>query len=407
MSDSCAVPCAGREAVASQDGRLAELPEAVASLKSKRDTRIDALRGIALLMIFIDHVPDDAANWLTIHNFSFSDAAEVFVYLAGVSSMLAYGKAFRRDGALTGFRQIAARCTKIYAVQVVLFLTTMGLAVVRRSAGMPNPIAGPILDAGWAGIFRGLSLEALPTYLDILPLYVVLLAAFPIVYALSRISPWLALSVSGSVWLAANLCKNFNLPNMLSAEGWYFNPFAWQFLFTIGSLSAGLLKGAQSNSLRGKLLKSLCWAYLAVGFFETFNWSHWGLPDLRLFSMEEPEKTVLAPIRLLSILAVVCLVFGSAAVERLSRYRFMQPLAACGRHSLEVFAMGCVLAYAGRFLFQVVGTGLPLQIFINVGGIGLTFLVAWMLEWRRGRQGSDTSKGSAGGYAAAAIKAGR
>ncbi len=58
---------------------------------SKRDLRVDVLRGISLLMIFIDHIPDNSLGLVTIHNFGFSDAAEVFVLLAGFSSMLAYG----------------------------------------------------------------------------------------------------------------------------------------------------------------------------------------------------------------------------------------------------------------------------------------------------------------------------
>ena len=270
-------------------------------------------------------------------------------------------------------------------MQVALFLMTIGLAFVWRGAGMPNPIIGPILDVGWAGILRGLSLEALPTYLDILPLYVVLLAAFPLAYALSRVSPWLALSVSGCLWLAANLCRSLNLPNMLSGGGWYFDPFAWQFLFTLGALSIRFLQPVQRLSPGTKLLRLLCGAYLALGFVETFNWAHCGLPDLRLFVMDDPDKTMLAPVRLLSILAVVSLVFGSPAVERLSHRLLMHPLAACGRHSLEVFATDCVLAYASRFLFQVLGASWPVQVAVNLGGIGITFAVASLLERRRGK----------------------
>src|SRR6266487_3160746 len=61
---------------------------------SKRDPRIDVLRGLALLMIFVDHVPDNLLSLITLRNFGFSDAAEVFVLLAGFSSMLAYGRIF-------------------------------------------------------------------------------------------------------------------------------------------------------------------------------------------------------------------------------------------------------------------------------------------------------------------------
>src|ERR1700743_2832614 len=57
---------------------------------SRRDPRIDVFRGLSLLMIFIDHIPQNALGVTTLHNFSFSDAAEVFVLLAGFSSMLAY-----------------------------------------------------------------------------------------------------------------------------------------------------------------------------------------------------------------------------------------------------------------------------------------------------------------------------
>lgn len=351
--------------------------------KNGRDARIDALRGLSLLTIFVDHIPPNVANWYTLHNFSLSDAAEVFVFLAGTSSMLAYGRAFERDGALAGLRQIAARCIKIYAVQIALFLITIALAWLRRQAGYSNPIVGPILDAGWAGILRGMALGALPTYLDILPLYLVLLAVFPLVYALARVSPWLALAASGAVWLEVNIWQNLNLPNMLSADGWYFNPFAWQFLFTIGAVSAALLRPARAVSPVWRGLRLACLAYLAFGFLETLNWAHWGLPDLSPLAMDEPSKPLMSPFRLLSILALLTLAFSSPGFEKLCGRKFMRPLVACGRHSLEVFATGCLLAYASRFLFQFLGTGWPLQAGVNAAGAGATFAVAMMLERRR------------------------
>jgi hypothetical protein len=78
-------------------------------IASKRDPRIDVLRGIALLMIFVDHIPGNTLGLVTLHNFGFADAAEVFVLLAGMSSMFAYGRVFERDGALGGLRRIIWR----------------------------------------------------------------------------------------------------------------------------------------------------------------------------------------------------------------------------------------------------------------------------------------------------------
>ena len=48
-----------------------------------RDLRIDACRGIALWCIFLNHVPDNVGSWLTLRNYGFSDAAEVFMFLSG------------------------------------------------------------------------------------------------------------------------------------------------------------------------------------------------------------------------------------------------------------------------------------------------------------------------------------
>ena len=347
-------------------------------------------------MIFVDHIPPNVANWYTLHNFSLSDAAEVFVFLAGTSSMLAYGQAFRRYGIVAGLRQIAARCAKIYAVQATLFLVTMGLAVVRRQARYANPIAGPILDAGWIGILRGLAFGALPTYLDILPLYIVLLGLFPFVYALSRVSPWLALAASGGVWLEVNVRQNLNLPNMLSSDGWYFNPFAWQFLFTIGALSAALLRPVGDVPPNRARLQLLCLAYLAFGLVETLDWAHWGLPDLTPLNIGQPDKSLLSPFRLLSIVALIYLAFSSPRFEGWCGRPFMRPLAACGRHSLEVFATGCLLAYASRFLFERFGAHWPLQVGVNVVGVSTTFAVALLLEKHRASRAAGSAQAGSG-----------
>jgi hypothetical protein len=70
------------------------------SRRPHRDPRVDLLRGVALLTIFVDHVPGNLLGYLTFRNFGFSDAAELFVVLAGFSSMMAYGGAFERDGSI-------------------------------------------------------------------------------------------------------------------------------------------------------------------------------------------------------------------------------------------------------------------------------------------------------------------
>jgi hypothetical protein len=227
---------------------------------SQRDPRIDVMRGLALLMIFVDHMPADWLNRATIHNFGFCDAAEVFVILAGMSSMLAYGKIFKRDGAKAALRKITVRCVRIYLFQIGLLLTTLGVVPIWSHLYhlTPKPIA-PILDAPVEGLEHGLTLRALPKYLDILPLYVALLAVFPLIYFAIRRNELLALGGSALVWFAANLIPSLDLPNWISGQGWYFDPFAWQFLFTIGALLAS------GNGLRA--YKVVRWSALAFLVF--------------------------------------------------------------------------------------------------------------------------------------------
>jgi hypothetical protein len=359
---------------------------------SKRDPRIDVLRGLALMMIFVDHLPGNLLSLITLRNFGFSDAAEVFVLLAGFSSMLAYGRIFHRDGARSGLRRVALRLARLYLFQIGLLLTTFAVALMWTSHYQLQPtILRPMHEAPVAGLAHALTLHAVPAYLDILPLYIVLLAAFPLVYAGLRTKPWLALGVSAAIWLAANFAGDFNLPNWMDGKGWFFDPFAWQFLFTIGA-GLAMLSAAPDGALPPvKGLAWVCAAYLTFAFFQSAPWTAWHLPNLQPLSIASPDKTHLGILRLLDILALAYLVFSSARLRALAGRRWLQPFEVCGRHSLEVFAAGCVVALFGRLLFRTAGESLEMQIVVNTAGLATMCLVGWWLERRRHRPPAQAS----------------
>jgi len=368
-------------------------------VESKRDPRIDVLRGIALLMIFVDHIPGNTLGSVTLRNFGFSDAAEVFVLLAGMSAVLAFGRVFEREGARSGLRRIVLRLVRIYLFQIGLLLTTFAIVLMWTTYHQLQPtLVAPILNAPVSGIARGFTLQAVPAYLDILPLYLVLLAVFPVVYLGLRFSPALTLGVSAAIWLAVNLDPNLNLPNWMNGGRWFFNPFAWQLLFTIGGALA-MLAAAHGGSLpRAKWLVWLCAAYLGFAFLESAPWAYWHLPSLRPFDMEAPDKTQLAAVRILNILALAYLLLSSPRLRALAGRRFLRPLEACGRHSLEVFAVGCICALFGRLVLRTYGDGFDTQVAINVGGLTMMCLVGLWLERRRmqvgGKAGIETKAGA-------------
>lgn len=362
---------------------------AFATKQSKRDPRVDFLRGLALLTIFVDHVPGNFLGMLTLRNFGFSDAAELFVILAGFSASYAYGRTFEQDGATVGLKRVAMRCARIYFFQVGMLLTT--LIIVDRWTkhfGMHPVSLAPLINGGISEIEKGLSLKALPSSLNILPLYIVLLAAFPLIYLLARRSAVLALSLSGCLWIVVNLDHDINLTNSLDGKGWFFNPFAWQFLFTIGVVGARFIARNGGALPRVRWLAVASWVYLGFALLAAAPWSNWGLMP-PLFLMDAPDKTALAPLRLLHVLALIYLALSSSWFRRLVQHRAFHVVEVCGKHSLEVFSLGTMIALFARLSFKTFGTTIAAQILVN--GVGFAAMIALALMLERSKMRARTA----------------
>ncbi len=378
----------------SQGGSIDPSPKPQAR---KRDPRVDVLRGLALLMIFIDHIPRNAPALFTLHNLGFSDAAELFVLLAGYSSMVAYGGLFRRAGVAPTLLRIAKRCFRIYLYQAGLLIATLLIVKLWMEITGLTPRFGvkPLIEMGmWQGLLRGLALNALPNYLDILPLYIVLLALFPLVYLGMTRGIWGTLALSATIWLAANVDHQLNLPNAAADDGWYFNPFAWQFLFVIGCALAVAVRNTGGFLPRHPVLVALAIAFLTFAFFQAGAWGEWGLPDLHPFAMEPPNKSYVPPLRLINILALAYLLFSSPAIRRLSEKPFLRAAEACGKHSLEIFAVGCLCALIGRVLYRSFDAIWPVQVAVNLTGLSLMLGLGLYFDARERRRAAR-AKGAA------------
>ncbi len=369
---------------------------------SPRDPRVDLLRGISLLSIYVDHIPQ---NWLadfTLHNFGFSDAAEVFVLLAGFSATHAYNSVFERHGLRVGLTKVLQRCLRIYGVQVLLLIGTLLLVGAwERVYGIQSMILGPMLRDGWHGAMRGVSLRALPAYLDILPLYILLLAAFPVIrFGMTR-SVAATLGASAALYGAANLF-HWNLRNVVDPADkahWYFDPFTWQLLFVIGCVLAVASRQARPLMTTPPVaLLALCWAYAVGACLVLDAWKLWPAPLPGDFYGTSPllgilgnePKTYVSPWRLANVLAIAYLVLTSKLMVRVARLRILSPVVACGRNSLPVFALGCVLALVGRLIFRTAGVTVPAQVLVNVVGLGAILALGLALDARRSRRAEQT-----------------
>lgn len=347
------------------------------SPRTKRDVRIDILRGVALLTIFVDHLPDSFLGTLTLRNFGFSDAAELFVLLSGFSAMLAYGRVFEQAGPGTGLRRVGGRCLRIYVFQIGLLLMTLATFQFWITIFGLEPRNIRVMLHGVQGLGHGLMLHALPGNLNILPLYIVLLAIFPLLWIGMRHWPARTMLASAGLWIASYLDPSLNLTNWIGGGGWYFNPFAWQFLFAIGMLLARLY-AAHDRSIPSALsLRLACACYLGFALLAAAPWTNWGI-DWRLLDLD-PDKTTLAPLRLINVLAFFYVLMCSPAFDRLVRWSGLRFLEICGRHSLEVFSAGTLLSLIGRLTFHSFGMGLETQLLVDGAGfagmIGLALLL--------------------------------
>jgi hypothetical protein len=165
----------------------------------KRVDAIDFWRGFALLTIFIDHVPDNAFQHITIRNFGLSDAAELFVFLSGTSVALAYGTRFFKGETWGAVRAVFRRAFTLYWVQVLTSLLIIALFAA-ASGWWDNDdlVEDPDRDLIVSSPAQGLSAMLVMAHqlgnVNILPMYIVLLLMTPALLLLARRSDWLMLA---------------------------------------------------------------------------------------------------------------------------------------------------------------------------------------------------------------------
>ena len=204
----------------------------------ERDTRIDVLRALALLTIYIDHVPGTLFEHLTYKNFGFSDAAEAFVLISGISVALAYGTKFQPGGRLLTTLKMWRRASVLYAAHIVTTMVALAIFCGRRSlCQAARPAAADQHRAGDQQTGRGADRHRHARPSDRLQQHIVGLrgaafagAGFPAARQLQAVAGARAL---GALWLAAGLFQ-IAPPNYPEPGFWFINPLSWQFLFNIG-----------------------------------------------------------------------------------------------------------------------------------------------------------------------------
>jgi hypothetical protein len=353
-------------------------------VRAGRDLRVDFFRGIALFCIFLDHIPHDALARFTVRNLALNDATEIFILLAGYAASLVYGRKLDKSGPISAGADMLKRAWTLYIAHIFLFvLFTAEVALF--AAWMANP--GYIDRVGMdrfvkeplVAMIDAVPMLYQPSFLNVLPLYVVIMAGVAPFLMLLR-QPRVLLAASFALYVTARIF-GWNLPTA-GGHTWFFNPLTWQFLFVLGMVFARYGR----PDLPKIATDIVTIALLVIGFLILLTtWIEPQLarhvPDIIRPLIRDIDKTGLHPYRLLSILSLAWLASryvptGAAFIET----RLGSVFVLIGQYGLTTYCASIILSFAGRVVLDR-DPGWVMQILVNGVGLIALFGVAAMGAW--------------------------
>jgi hypothetical protein len=355
----------------------------------ERDVRLDLFRGVGLWMIFLDHIPHDVVSWLTLRNYGFSDAAEFFVFISGYLAGFIYGPIIKAGHFLSALKRLWKRAMEMYVAHIMLFLifTAQIARTVRR---FDNPLyedefnVHNFLEHPDILIGQALTLRYKPVNLDVLPLYITLIATAPfMLWAMVR-RPNLTLLASVVLYIFARIF-DWNFASYPPGSTWYFNPFAWQMLFIFAAWcgTGGATRIWPIVQSRLALIAALIW--IAFAFLIVMTWHIAALdalvPKWMIKIIYPIDKTDLDMFRFTHFLALALIVSRYVPHDWAPlKFKWLRPAIMCGRHSLPIFCFGVFLSFAAHWVLMQYTRGVWEQLVVSAAGILTMIGIAWVLD---------------------------
>ena len=366
-----------------------------------RSQQIDFFRGLALIIIFIDHIYNNRLGGYTLRGFGITDAAEIFFFCSGYVSAIVYSRTLQRTNFYSAQIKATKRSFFIYFFHVVSFLALIavtiplsdieGVRTVLRARGLYE-----MFYISWSRGLDFFTLQYQPFLFTILPAYIVLSLMTPFFAWLLNRSPAALFAVSISIYLTTQFFPGFNLVQGAHNGPWVFNPFAYQFLFVIGMLFA-------NNKDSGRYIIPLRKDYfiIAILFLITTFLMHNFLPFLykhfQMFPSYEylrglpfTGKTNEEPLRIIHFLV---LMYATVFLLHLLRSQhadiysslknLARPIILCGQNSIYIFTLGILLSYLGGYIIASYGNTAGVWIPVNVTGVFIMLLAGTWLSKRR------------------------
>ncbi|MCG6112402.1 MAG: OpgC domain-containing protein [Paracoccus sp.] len=368
---------------------LSDFPGTV-TRATARDIRLDVFRGLGMLIILIAHVPGNPWTLWIPARFGFSDATEMFVFLSGMASAIAFGGTFDQRGPWLLTARVVQRLWQLWWAHLALFLAVFALVtwagmrpdgqsyVSRLNLQRFAADAGLVLDF--------MMLRYVPNYFDILPMYMVILALLPVMLMAERAHRALPLALMLGLWALAQSRAMPFPAEPWSDRGWFFDPFGWQLLFFTGFfLRRGTWRAPPAWGWLLALAVMVVVATVPFAWYQTLR-AYPVLRDVADAIRPLTSKTTFGLFRYLHFLslAVIALALVGPAGARLT-HPVIAPvtdaLRRIGQQSLAVFLAGMFLAQGLGIALDQTGRDTLTVTLANLSGCGVLYGVARITGW--------------------------
>lgn len=349
----------------------------------ERDLRVDALRGLFLVIMMVDHLPYHPLLRFSRQSFGFVSAAEGFVFLSGIVSAWVYGRILAKQGQAALHRRAWQRAGEIYLTHLVLYTVALlggllgGLQIGSRFASF------------WGAWWHGALLIYQPPLFGILPMYVAFLLMIPLLLqqmARGRaVHIWAASIV---LWLAALCGIGSPAHNPPWLQLGFFNILAWQLLFVAGAYFGYRKAAGHASPVPASRLLFVSSIALVTMFFLVRHPTPFfgSLSILDNNAALGAWRSINHPVRLLNFAAYAYILWymPRSVDEKAHRTAVFRWLRYLGAHSLQVFAWSIfVSCVAFSFKGSWVSLSPAWRTLLVVAAASSLIFPAWMHErWR-------------------------
>lgn len=330
----------------------------------------------------LDHFGKPIINYLY-QCFGFFTAAEGFFFLSGFVGMLAAMSKKEKDPTQGWMRKRAGRIW-LYHIATVFAIYYCAVLFLPRILWMFKPFT---YHAGIAHLYSAL-LVYTPEWMDVLPLYVLLLLAGslafrPFTKAKNRIHIFLMWLPSLALWIASQFGIRELWTNLFPkwVEHGFFDIFGWQFVYFTGAATAAWWRIKTDSCKAIDIVKKIS-PFSIIPLLFCFLWIHQILP------LEQPgywliNKDHVGLLRFANFFLFV--MFISMIVRRFPKALDFRITNTIGKHSLDVYSAHIICLYAWFAVPKDIQFSSPWNVIAPIVTCLLLYAMAALLERKKAR----------------------